>query len=699
MSRRKLLPIFLLAGLLTVLIAFIPDLVSDELKTWFLERFGPNYPWYLIGFFVIGCFVLLALSGDFRDLFSFDRQANIKKQTRIAWSEGARQSLKSAKETIKEARLEETIKTLYHIKNEAVDEQLNMLKIRLAKYKHDSHLGIIDSEVTFNRISKNLLDLIKTIETQLAEGQEEYQQLRDAFRRRYFNRLEQKLASRQPVNLRRIATTEGTSEQVAATFIPYTSEEIIAEIGKTFQDAYGRLLIVGQPGAGKTTLLLQLADRLFDLEKDTLPVVVNLATWQSSYGKLETWLEAILAAEFSTNKAGAKAVLRQSNLILLLDGLDELKTDEAINSCLAAIADYGSVAGRQFVVTCRIEEYKRVEEDARVNLQIEVGPLQGDQIEEELNRMGREQPEAVPLLQAIKKDPLLKEAIETPFYFNTLQLLFAGKLPVFTTEDLEGRKVEITEKFISGVLLHIVNKPYPSESATHWLSFLASQMNERNLVVFELRDLQYDWWKEWTRWNIVIANFIKGLVVGLVAWLVVELVVWLVVGPVVWLVVAPVAWLAVGLVNSTVPRIVTHDFVHWSMKGLISHIKRKFIVGLFFGLGFGLLFGLFVGLVVWLVVWLVEFIGNGSSDLLQIKTPYQRFNSSMKVLYFSILQHFHLRRLLYSKGALPLDLVAFLNEMTAHYLLESDGATWRFRHRIIQDYFAERWEEDGKVPE
>lgn len=33
--------------------------------------------------------------------------------------------------------------------------------------------------------------------------------------------------------------------------------------------------MVGQPGAGKTTLLLQLADRLFDLEADALPVVIN----------------------------------------------------------------------------------------------------------------------------------------------------------------------------------------------------------------------------------------------------------------------------------------------------------------------------------------------------------------------------------------------------------------------------------------
>ena len=28
--------------------------------------------------------------------------------------------------------------------------------------------------------------------------------------------------------------------------------------------------------------------------------------------------------------------------------------------------------------------------------------------------------------------------------------------------------------------------------------------------------------------------------------------------------------------------------------------------------------------------------------------------------------------------------------------MESDGATWRFRHRLIQDYFAEQWEEENK---
>lgn len=78
---------------------------------------------------------------------------------------------------------------------------------------------------------------------------------------------------------------------------------------------------------------------------------------------------------------------------------------------------------------------------------------------------------------------------------------------------------------------------------------------------------------------------------------------------------------------------------------------------------------------------------------LQITTPYQRFTASAKALHFSILQHWLLRWQLYRAGVLPLRLVDFLNEMTSRHLLETDGATWRFRHRILQEYFTGQWKE------
>ncbi|NUQ24925.1 MAG: NACHT domain-containing protein [Saprospiraceae bacterium] len=731
MPQRRRLFIFLFLGCLTVPIGFIPDLVSDELKAWCLRHLGPSYSLYFIVFYIVGCFVLLAFSGEFRGVFSLSRRTSSRQPGKIAWSQEGIKLLQAALDKLEKAQLVESIEILSELKNPLGDEQLSLLSARLTKYYQDNRIGVLNSEqkeTTFNRISKDLFDLIKSIENQLSEGEKEYQQMREAFRQRYRDRLVQKLAFRQPVNLRRMATSEGTSERVAATFLPYSGEAIREEIGKTFLESYGRLLIVGQPGAGKTTLLLQLADRIFDLEPDALPVVLNLATWQSSYRKLETWLENVLAAELSTNKAGARAVLRQTNLILLLDGLDELKEDEAISACLAAIADYGATPGRRFVITCRIEEYKRVQEDARVNLQIEVGPLQGDQLEVELTRMGREQPEALPLLQAIQSDPLLRQAVETPFYLNTLQLLFAGRLPVFTTNDLESRKAEIMDIFVTSKLDDTENKYYPPASAMRWLSFLASRMNERNKVVFELRDLQYDWFKGWPWLEIVVSIFINELVnslkqyilfmlfIGLSFWMLPSLIVsvqptrihreLLFVTGMFCGFVLSVFELAINSIIQFMkkirPGISTRDFHDWSLTEKLRSINIRWhwtLVFILFVLTtinlLGYLQGVLFFIIIVVLIGLIYFLDQDKNPgIIQIKTPYHRFNASMKVLHFSKLQHFHLRYLLYKKGVLPLRLVDFLNEMSDRHLMETDGATWRFRHRIIQDYFAEKWEEE-----
>ena len=249
--------------------------------------------------------------------------------------------------------------------------------------------------------------------------------IKDYLFKRYNKRLNQKLAGRQPVNLRRRPTTEGTSKETSAAFVAFSPDEIKEHIEKTFHDAVGRLLITGVPGAGKTTLLLQLALALLKSTTDGLPVILNLATWKNDYTTLETWLKEILPAELGVSKRLAADMLAQNRLILLFDGFDEIKEDSRA-SCLAALGRYGAEAKRQFAITSRIEEYKQVAKDAPVYLQIEVGTLTIKQIEIELTRIGHTQPEAKPLLWAIQQDAVLRKAIQVPFYFNSLQLLFAN---------------------------------------------------------------------------------------------------------------------------------------------------------------------------------------------------------------------------------------------------------------------------------
>jgi hypothetical protein len=52
-------------------------------------------------------------------------------------------------------------------------------------------------------------------------------------------------------------------------------------------------------------------------------------------------------------------------------------------------------------------------------------------------------------------------------------------------------------------------------------------------------------------------------------------------------------------------------------------------------------------------------------------------------------KHFILRCCFFIEGSIPLRYEAFLNYATKLRILERDSGTWRFRHQILQDYFAD----------
>ncbi len=168
----------------------------------------------------------------------------------------------------------------------------------------------------------------------------------------------------------------------------------------------------------------------------------------------------------------------------------------------------------------------------------------------------------------------------------------------------------------------------------------------------------------------------------------------------------------------------TKDMAKWSLRNFCQHFIRNWKIVLVFLLSYPFIrqlpfvltnnewhnaekfFAVFFGFYFVLSYGLISMLRENHTSILQISHPYQRFKASYKSLHFSILQHKHLCWLLSRRGLLPRNLVAFLNEMTERHLLESDGAifddngkitksgaTWRFRHRILQEYFAEQWKE------
>ncbi|MGK7938414.1 MAG: NACHT domain-containing NTPase [Xenococcaceae cyanobacterium] len=137
------------------------------------------------------------------------------------------------------------------------------------------------------------------------------------------------------------------------------------------------LLILGEPGSGKTIALLQLAKRLIEQAKydknRPIPVIFNLSSWGQKDESLEKWLIKELKDKYYVPETISQRWLKEEQLQLLLDGLDEvgadLKDDEIAQekkrkTCVKAINEFISDDHLQtdIVICSRIEDYKNLEQ-------------------------------------------------------------------------------------------------------------------------------------------------------------------------------------------------------------------------------------------------------------------------------------------------------------------------------------------------
>lgn len=628
-----------------------------------------------------------------------------KAQFNIPSTPNNKKLLKEAKDAIAYAQTDKALISLSELKNTEINKLVPLLSNRLVEYKRSSIAGVISSEdKTLNQINKDIIDLIDVCEAEIKQSAEWEDEIKTYLKKKYSTRLEQKMAGRHPINLKMIQSTEGTSEETAALFETFSDSEIQAHISSIFEKAHGRLLITGVPGAGKTSILLQLELKLLETQTEALPVVVNLATWKSEFITLDTWLKEIFPTELGVNKPLATKILEQERLILLFDGLDEVGKKHR-KTCLEAIGRYGEKTDRDYVITSRISEYKQVMKDAPVNAQISVELLTLQQVKTELQRLEHTQPEAKRLLHILNKDVFLQKVIQIPFYFNTLQMMFAGGRTLsdwnFTGITQEERETEIIKGFLEYQLAYNPSKPYTAIQAQQYLSFFAYNLNQRQKVVFEMIDLQYNWWYQWAKWQLFIMNFLysllRSLFIGLFVGLLGSLIVGLSYGLLYGLLIGSLlGGLVGGLIIKELPIIETKGKTNWTWSKWGGYIKKNLffnivvylVVSIVYSLIYGLIIGLIVGLMVCLVVGLIRSLQEGNYGVIQIQEPYQRFKVSAKVGYFSIWQHRHLLYLLNKKELLPYRFLDFLKDMTEQKILESDGATWRFRHKILQDYCA-----------
>jgi serine/threonine protein kinase len=141
----------------------------------------------------------------------------------------------------------------------------------------------------------------------------------------------------------------------------------------------GSLLVLGAPGAGKTTALLELVRKTLGGARrdrdEVVPVVLNLSSYSRGQ-TLEEWVSSELVTKYRLPRNRVKAWLDDDELLLVLDGLDELAVKNR-PACIQAINEFRNGCATPLVVACREAEYFAASEQLAFGDAVRVESLDG----------------------------------------------------------------------------------------------------------------------------------------------------------------------------------------------------------------------------------------------------------------------------------------------------------------------------------
>ena len=268
----------------------------------------------------------------------------------------------------------------------------------------------------------------------------------------------------------------------------------------------GGMLILGAAGGGKTTLLLELADGLLErAESDPsqpVPVIASLATWTGrrhpgvqsgvqSGGdqQLTAWLADELAESYRIPVSVARAWASQDDLVLLLDGLDEV-AERYRDSCAEAINRF--LRDRPFTrvaVCCRSDAASALGTKLALPQAVELLPVGSAQVDSYLARLETTWTPLAKIRTALAAD----EQLRVPLMVKVAALANRGRTsPAGHRSERGGRRLRAPEWPQEIAEIFAPAPPAPPEhqtrpggpttrdtAATFWEAYVTRMLSQR----------------------------------------------------------------------------------------------------------------------------------------------------------------------------------------------------------------------------
>ncbi|MBV6627683.1 MAG: AAA-like domain-containing protein [Rivularia sp. (in: Bacteria)] len=254
------------------------------------------------------------------------------------------------------------------------------------------------------------------------------------------------------------------------------------------------LLILGEPGSGKTTILIELCRNLIlraieDINHP-IPVIFNLSSWSHKKQTIATWIVKELKNHYNLLQSIGETWVKEEQLILLLDGLDEIRL-EAQESCILALNKFiQQYPQTQIVVCSRMQEYLNLSYRLRFQTAISLQPLSSEQIYSYISGTGLKTAAVNSLLL---ENSALQELAKSPLILNLILFAYgdlsASDLPRIQSADESLQ--HLFDAYIHRMLPRRINNSKYSKSQTNrWLSWLAKIMLQESQTMFFIEHMQ-----------------------------------------------------------------------------------------------------------------------------------------------------------------------------------------------------------------
>lgn len=254
------------------------------------------------------------------------------------------------------------------------------------------------------------------------------------------------------------------------------------------------MLIAGAAGSGKTTTLLRIAEEALERSRadplEPVPIVLNLASWPERRERLDRWLESEINARYFTTQALGRRWLRNDDLLLLLDGLDEV-AEKHIAACVQAINRFRQQRPQAAIIVSARSETVEQLVNQRIRLELEVAlevcPLTVAQTMAALQPKDDAASPLPAVIADIGRTPLVLSLIRRALERN-------DDVQRFANAEKESIQRQLLVDFVQcNLRRRDLDSPYAERDALAWLSSLARSMLAFDQPGFQIERLQPNW--------------------------------------------------------------------------------------------------------------------------------------------------------------------------------------------------------------